>query len=325
MRLAHPSEKDLASLAAAAVQAGGTSIHGHQRWDDVASKLLMSIAFKPLYKRIQYIAARVSWILRQQKAAVSDWLAMLADGPGHQMQSPLFAQHLEIMRSSPLTRDLVFQAYDRACEAAAARLLQILESTLTAGCLNASSVLRPNTKPSVTNEVNAVQPAPTLAEGATSGRARPPRRNASSAQNRGSEARKRVTAELERRTSSSGGLLPNMRDRTFQPKQAKKAMALVESELKRAFSKLSNTLANQAVAFADTTLTTLCRRYMDEEMSAIRLDENQERAIGVRHAELKKQAAVIDGQVTTVHRCIAACQSAKEHASIGTSRRRLYA
>merc|ERR1719388_127394 len=166
------------------------------------------------------------------------------------------------MRSSPLTRDLVFQAYDRACEAAAARLLQILESTLTAACLNASSVMRPNTKPSVTND-----------------------------------ARKRVIDELQRRTCGSGGLLPNMRDRTFQPKEAEKAMAAVEQELKRAFSKLSNILANQAVAFADTTLTTLCRRYMDEEMSCIRLDENQERAVGVRHAELKRQCAVIDGQV----------------------------
>lgn len=324
MRLAHPSEKDLSMLAASAVQAGGTSIHGHQRWDDVASKLLMSIAFKPLYQRIQYIAARVSWILRQQKAAVSDWLAMLADGPGLNMQSPLFAQHLEIMRSSPLTRDLVFQAYDRACEAAAARLLQILESTLTAACLNASSVMRPNTKPSVTNDASAMQPAPPPAEAGAPGKTRLPKRNASSAPNRGNEARKRVIDELQRRTCGSGGLLPNMRDRTFQPKEAKKAMAAVEQELKRAFSKLSNILANQAVAFADTTLTTLCRRYMDEEMSCIRLDENQERAVGVRHAELKRQCAVIDGQVATIGRCISECQSAKQQASLSSSRQKLF-
>merc|ERR1719443_1088655 len=180
--------------------------------------------------------------------------------------------------------------------------------------------MRPTTKPSVTNDASAMQqPAALPEEAAAPVKARLPKRHASSAPNRGSDARKRVTAELERRTCGSGGLLPNMRDRTFQPKEAKKAISAVDQELKRAFSKLSNILANQAVAFADTTLTTLCRRYMDEEMSSIKLDENQERAVGVRHAELKRQAEVIDSQVTTLSRCIAECQSARQQASISAT------
>merc|ERR1719198_1653541 len=74
MRLAHPPAEELANLMKAAVQAGGCSVHGHSRWDDVASKLLMSMAFDPLCRRIQYVAARVAWVLRQQKAAVAEWM-----------------------------------------------------------------------------------------------------------------------------------------------------------------------------------------------------------------------------------------------------------
>jgi len=325
MRLSHPSPDEIAALAESAMQAGGTTSHGPQRWDDVASKLLMSIAFEPLFNRIQYVAARVAWVLRQQKAAVAEWMATLADGAGHSLHSPLFAQHLHLLRSSPLTRDLVFAAFDKAADTAAARLLENLESTLTAGCLNPGSVLRPRTSPSVSNESQATQPQEDPRAGRVRGRSGRDRAQDAARQQRMSESRRRVTEEVRRRSGSSGGLLPGMRDRTFQPNEVTQEIARVEQELRRAFSKLGNILANQTVAFADTTLTGLCRRYMEEAMSSIGLDADQERAVGTRHAELQQQATVVDEQLAAVRRCAEECQKASVQAgALGAARRRLH-
>lgn len=313
MRLAFPPQEELSALAIAAVQAGGTSAYGPQRWDDVASKLLMSMAFDPLIKRIQYIAARVAWVLRQQKAAVAEWMATLADGPVNRLHSPLFPQHLEILRSSPLTRDLVFKAFDRAADTAAARLLENLESTLTAGCINPGTIMRPFTKPSVSMEA---APAAGKAAPAGSGPGRAPSKARGAESTKRSEAcRRRVAAEMQRRSGRSGGLMSGMHDRTFQPKQAKELLPQVEQELRRAFGRLANTLANQAVAFADTSLAALCRREIEECMAEISLDADQERAIAARHAELQQKAELVDFQLTSVRRCIDSCRSVQQAAT----------
>jgi hypothetical protein len=327
IRLAHPSPDEIAALSDAAMQAGGTTSHGPQRWDDVASKLLMSIAFEPLFNRIRYMAARVAWFLRQQKAAVAEWMATTADSGSHSLHSPLFTQHLQMLRSSPLTRDLVFAAFDKAADRAAMRLLENLESTLTAGCLNPSSVLRPRTRPSVSTESETAQPQ-TEDPKARRARGRNGRDRAQDAarSQRIGESRRRVTEEMSRRNSSSDGLLPGMRDRTFQPTDVDKSIAHVEQELKRTFSKLGGILANQAVAFADTTLTGLCRRYMEEAMSEIGLDADQERAVAARHSELREQAEVVDAQVAAVRRCVEECRRATMQTnSMRVTQRKLHA
>ncbi|CAE8739648.1 unnamed protein product, partial [Polarella glacialis] len=83
------------------------------------------------------------------------------------------------------------------------------------------------------------------------------------------EARLRVAAEMTRRSGPSGGLPKNLRDRIFDPKEAAQTMPLVSMQLQRAFGVLSDILANQAYAFADASLSALCRRQIDEAMNAI--------------------------------------------------------
>jgi len=285
VRLAHPRPEELAALTVAAVQAGGTGVHGHQRWDDVAGKLLLTIAFEPLRRRIHYVAARVAWTLRQQKETVSEWMAALGDGPAARMYSPLFPQHLALLRSSPITRSLVFGAFDKAADCIANTLRLNLESTLSAGCMKPDLMLRPRTL----LDLEPVAPVP------KSGRA--------------TAGRSRVIDEMRHRSGPSGGLPTQLRDRVFEPREATQALPYVELRLRRAFSVLANALANQAYAFSETSLDLLCRRDMDEAMNAVDFSPEQKRAVAARHAELTTKAGQLDERLSAVRRCTATLRS----------------
>jgi hypothetical protein len=288
MRLVHPSAKDLKELAICAVQCGGTGLHGHQRWDDVAAKLLLEIAYEPLRRRIRYVVARVNWALQQQKSAVAEWMAAVEEGPASRLYSPLFAQHLGVLRSSPIARDLVFTAFNKAAMSVATQLLKNLEGTLSAMCFNPKIMLRPSTTPT-SKEVQSSK----LSQ---------------------SEVRKRVKDEMRRRSGSSGGGLPaELRDRTFDPREAKKELPNVEQELCRAFRLLASVLANQAFAFADTSLSGLCRRHIDEAMNAIQFSYEQQRALDAREGELQATATQARERLDKVHRCLVSLKHA--HAS----------
>lgn len=298
MRLAQPPEEELCGLLLGAIQAGGTGIHGHQRWDDVASKLLLTIAFDPLLRRVRYVAARVAWALRQQKTAVADWMATLESGPSARLYSNIFSQHVAVLRSSPITRELVFGAFDKAAAEVADLLLKNLEGTLSAGCLNPQIMLRPHTEP----ELDPSSQTASCRTGRSGGRGKD------------SKDRQRVKAEMRKRSGESGGLPVQLRDRIFSAKDAEKALPHVEKELRRAFSKLQLILANQSYAFADTTLSALCRRHVDEAMNAMDFSPEQQQALSMREAEVQSNAKQALERLETVRTCITELRSARKTA-----------
>lgn len=287
MRLAHPPQDELASLALNAVRAGGTNIHGHARWEDVSSKLMLSIAFGPLQKRIRYVSARVMWLLRQQKVAVAEWMATLSDGPAARLYSPLFAQHLEILRSSPVARDLVWGAFDAAASQVADQLLKNLLGTLTAASINPQIMLRPKTEP----DMDPVKP--------------------SQPKGRSGAAKERVKAEMRRRSGFSGGLPTQLRDRVFHASEAVRALPYVEARLRRAFAVLARALANQAYAFADTSMSALTLRHLDQAMNTLDFSPEQRRALGTRHGELRAVARQVDDRLTAVRKCVSTLRGVK--------------
>lgn len=294
MRLVHPSAKDLKELAICAVQCGGTGLHGHQRWDDVAAKLLLEIAYEPLRRRIRYVAARVNWALQQQKNSVAEWMESVQQGPASRLHSPLFGQNLRVLVSSPIARDLVFNAFDKAAANVSTTLLKNLEGTLSAACLNPKIMLRPSTM------VDMQVPAST-----TSTDDKRPTKE---------QVRARVKEEMKRRSGPSGGGVPvGLRDRTFEPSEAQKALPSLEKSLCRAFKTLANTLANQAFAFADTSLSALCRRNVDEAMNAIEFSPEQQRALDAREAELQATATQERERVDKVRKCLVSLKSMKSN------------
>ncbi|CAJ1389119.1 unnamed protein product [Effrenium voratum] len=306
MRLARPPEESIKNISLAAICAGGTGVHGHQRWEDVASKLMLTIAFEPLMRRLRYVAARVIWLLRHQKLAVAQWMSFLAEGPGARIYSPLFTQHLAVMRSSPVVRDLVFSAYDDAVSAVGEQLMKNLTGTLTAACVNPEIMLRPRTEPELdlsslikkpeAQELTAPEPAePAAKRGALSR----------------SEAKGRVLVEMRRRSGPSGGLPPKLQDRVFDPKDVKSAAPLVALKLQRAFNVLAGILATQAYAFADASLATLCRRQVDEAMNGIDFNAEQRRVLEDRHTELQEVASQVEGRLAAVQRCLTALRAAR--------------
>jgi len=290
MRLVTPSAQDFKELAIGVVQCGGTGVHGHQRWDDVAAKLLIDIAYGPLRRRIRYVVARVAWALQEQKSNVVEWMASVAESPSARMYSPLFAQHLQVVRSSSIARDLVFTAFNTATTNVAELLLKNLEGTLNAMCLNPRIMCRPSTEPDHTC-VNVKKP---------------------SAQ----DAKDRVKAEMKLRSQASGGLPKNLRDRTFDARDANQELPGVQQDLCRAFKMLSAVLANQAFAFADTTLSALCRRHLDEAMNTITFSPEQRRALDAREGELQAVATKARDRVDRVRRCLISLKNARSNSRI---------
>eukprot|EP00930_Biecheleria_cincta_P055625 TRINITY_DN41930_c0_g1_i1.p1 TRINITY_DN41930_c0_g1~~TRINITY_DN41930_c0_g1_i1.p1 ORF type:complete len:914 (-),score=247.43 TRINITY_DN41930_c0_g1_i1:57-2798(-) len=365
MRLAHPPKEELANITQAAMSAGGTGVHGHQRWEDVASKLMLSAAFEPLLRRVRYVAARVIWLLRHQKHAVSEWMSILSDGPGARIYSPLFSQHLNVLRNSPIVKDLVFGAYDNAVAVVGAQILKNLSGTLTAACINPEIMLRPTTQQNIGDELkqppqSAAPTAPdaVMRPAASSGTAQeeassaalgttaaagpagaggggssgsasaapplaaadiPKSGSSGGSSSRAKEARRRVMAEMQRRSGPSGGLPVELRDRVFDPKEAAGIVGMVTVQLKRAFRVLADILANQAFAFADAGLKDLCRRQVDEAMNTISFSMEQRRVLSDRHHELVDVARQVEDRLAAVRRCLASLRTAdvRPPASLG--------
>lgn len=294
MRLAHPPPEELQGLMLASIRAGGTGVHGHQRWEDVASKLMLSVSFEPLRRRVRYVAARVVWVLKHQKATVSEWMSMLSDGPSARLHSPLFGQHLDVLRTYPIVRELVFNAYDSAASKIGQQVLRNLEGTLVAACINPDIMLRPSTEPDL-GEPKA-----------------PTSKSSGSSRSSNAETRKRVASEMRCRSGRSGGLPVQLRDRVFEPGEAARTVPFVEAKLRKAFSALATILANQAFAFADTSMSYLCHRHVDEAMSAIDFTEDQSRAVTQRHEELEAVAKQVEQRLQGVKRCIAALRGVRQ-------------
>merc|ERR1719265_1049958 len=121
---------------------------------------------------------------------------------------------------------------------------------------------------------------------------------------RASAGRARVIDEMRRRSGPSGGLPTQLRDRVFEPREAAQALPYVEMRLRKAFAVLANSLANQAYAFAETSLDGLCRRDIEEAMSAVDFSSDQKRAVAARHAELSTKARQLEEWLGGVKRCV---------------------
>jgi len=291
MRLSYPPPEELAGLMLAAIRVGGTGVHGHQRWEDVASKLMLSIAYAPLRRRIRYVAARVVWVLRHQKAAISEWMSSLLDGPAANLYSPLFSEHVKILRKYPIVRDLVFGAYDSAASTVGEQVLKNLEGTLMAACISPELMLRSSTEP-ILDPNSPVSLPQTRGE-------------------KSSEARQRVAREVGQRNSRSGGLPVQLRDRVFEPSEAVQTLPFLEVKLRHAFAVLADVLANQSFAFADTSLTTLCRRQVDDAMNNIDFGAEQKEAMATQHAEFRGVTEQVEVRLAAVQRCISTLRNSR--------------
>jgi len=325
MRLATPTKEELAGLHLASVQAGGTGVRGHQLWEDVFEKLVREIAFEPLRRRVRYVAARIGWSLRQQKIAVADWMATLEDGLSGQPNvyarqfSPLFPQHLKVLRSSHLTRELVLTAHDTASDKVASQLLRNVEGTLTAGCINPNMMMRPGTQPDFKPPV----PKPAQEEAASGGN----NKLGSSGRSGGKagETKQRVKLEMSRRSGKSGGLPLCLQQRVYHSKEALVALPTVEMQLRSVFSRLTRVLAHQVYAFADTALNSLCRVHLDEAINRIAFSPEQERAVSKRYEEHLMQAKQAEVRLTAARNCIEALKGVTSSgASIEVGRRGLF-
>jgi len=304
MRLAHPPPEELTGLMLNAIRAGGTGIHGHARWEDISSKLMLGIAYGPLRQRIRYVVARVIWVLKNQKATVSEWMATLSDGPAARLYSPLFSEHLRILRDYPVVRDLVFTAFDSAVASVGEAVLRSLEGTLMAACINPAIMLRASTEPSLDPRKAASIPTPQQQTGKAAQAAKAARVI---------QARERVAQEMrkrERAAAGNSGLPAQLLDRVFEPDDGVKMLPFVEVKLRSAFGVLAGILSNQAFAFSDTSLANLCRREVDEAMSKMQGSPQQKAALHAKHKELDGVAQQVEQRLEKLRRCCTTLRTA---------------
>merc|ERR1719362_95334 len=304
MRLAHPPAEELSALMLNAIRADGTGVHGHVRREDVSSKLMLGIAYGPLRRRIRYVVARVIWVLKNQKAVVSEWMATLSDGPAARLYSPLFSEHLQILRAYPLVRDLVFAAFDGAVSVVGEAVLRSLQGTLTAACINPAIMLRASTEPSMDPRKAASIPTPQQQTGKAAKAAHAAR---------ALEARARVAQEMRKRESAAAGgtgLPVQLLDRVFEPGDGAKLLPFVEVKLRNAFSVLAGILSNQAFAFSDTSLANLCRREVDEAMNKMEGTEEQKAVLDARHKELDGTAREVEQRLAKLRHCCTTLRNA---------------
>jgi len=304
MRLAHPPAEELTGLMLNSIRAGGTGVHGHVRWEDVSSKLMLGIAYGPLRRRIRYVVARVIWVLKNQKAVVSEWMATLSDGPAARLYSPLFSEHLQILRGYPVIRDLVFTAFDSAVASVGEAVLRSLEGTLMAACINPAIMLRASTEPSMDPRKAASIPTRQQQTGKAAKAAHAAR---------ALEARARVAQEMRKRESAAAGgtgLPVQLLDRVFEPGDGAKLLPFVEVKLRNAFSVLAGILSNQAFAFSDTSLANLCRREVDEAMNKMEGSAQQKASLDARHKELDGTAREVEQRLAKLRHCCTTLRNA---------------
>jgi len=301
MRLSHPPAEKLAGLALAAVRCGGTGVHGHQRWEDVSSKLMMSIAFEPLRTRVHYIAARVAHALTRQKALVTAWMATSAEGPTNMFQGSIFAKHIALMRSSPISRERIFNAYDEAAKDLATQVLKYLNSTLMAGCISPAIMLRPNTNPDM-------DPSK-MKKSEESEDARTPAA-------RTLEAKQRVKVEMAKRESKGAGGLPkSLRDIAFEPATSIQSLPHVEVMLRKAYRVLAQVVSNQAVAFVDAAMSGFTQNGLEMAMTSLDFTPEQWRALREKHGEMANMRKQVDDRLDALYKCTSSLRQAHQAAS----------
>jgi hypothetical protein len=308
MRLAHPAQEKLAGLALASVRCGGTGVRGHQYWEDVGKKLMISIGFQPLESHTRYIAARVVHALQQQKEVV---VARMAS-------EPLHAKDIEFMRSNSFAYERIFYAYDSASREFAEHVLKLLQSSLTAGCISPDILLRAKTTPDVTEETEeqTAVSKPSQEQTEEQKAVTKPVEEQSTKNGRLSKARQRVMAEIALRNSRGSilcGVLPKqVRAAPFDPTNAFNMLPEIEKVLLRAFRELVTSLACQAVAFVNAGMTKFSCGAVDSAMETINFTPEQSKALTTRYHEMRtmtaewiKRANAVNSSGKTLRRVVA--------------------
>eukprot|EP00931_Biecheleriopsis_adriatica_P032521 TRINITY_DN18976_c0_g1_i2.p1 TRINITY_DN18976_c0_g1~~TRINITY_DN18976_c0_g1_i2.p1 ORF type:complete len:551 (+),score=106.93 TRINITY_DN18976_c0_g1_i2:57-1655(+) len=227
------SDEELDKLKHAQVQLRGVHAHGRANWAEITSKLMFSVALKPLRAHVCYIAARVMWALRQLKTVVTNCIETVDEhGLAAKLYPPHLLQQFAVLRSSPIKQQLVFGAFDAAAAAFAGRIVRILDNVVVAGCTNPQILLLPRTQPTLDmTDVIALC-------------------NAGSQRSR--LCRERVAAEMQLRRQA--GRLPGRAP---------------DRDLQLAFAVLADQLRAQALACAGTGLDDFCRRDLEIAMCAL--------------------------------------------------------
>jgi len=309
--LTEPDKEDLANMKGRVYEANGYQPIGDDLpWKEVCWKVIEVLSDKPLRSRVTYIVARMVWVLKHQKVTVSE----LIDASGRRDSQFLPAQ-LDVLKNSPLIRELVFATYDKTVSSIGAEVLEYLLFMLTAR----PNMLRPADEGSQSPAVPMDKARPSVhavkegdevmddasAVSAAGGSEEQKLENGQALTDRD----RRVMKEMQEQMADATGLPVGLRHQSFDLEGVEKHIRHVERNFHSAFRAIKHDLSLHAHDFGHQGMTHLCNRFLDEAMAVIDFTPTQQRAMAEKYEQLEDSVKLADQRLVAIRRCGAALRS----------------
>jgi len=249
-------------------------------WRDVVVKLLSNEAHAPLQRRVRYVAERVKWFFFNQKEAILDFMTGLEDDPSKPMYSKTFLQHGKLIRQNEIIKHMVYDAYDQACERQLASFIDLFENMLTSTFSNPWVFLK----------------------GATSGGA---------VDGATSNPKDRIPLEIQSRSGVDTLLNKWLQDIPTEPHQIDEAVDKVQQLVLKTYSFIRSQVCDQVELFSESFFKMPMLRRLTEDMSNIKLSEEDKEKYNMRRQRLADEKAVATESLKEVAWCIERLQGFK--------------
>jgi len=232
------------------IQARGVSMSS-LTWRDVVVKLLGNEAHLPLQQRVRYVGERIKWFFVSQKEPV---LEFMSKSDSQAMGgSKLPGQAARIITQNEITKHLLFEAWDKACQRQLDQFLELFDNMLTSTFSNPWVFLKAaTTTPEATDCVEDLS-----GENLT---------------------KQRIPREIESRAGTERTLQEMLNTIPTESTKIEEAVDKVQMLVLKTYSYIRSQICDQVEIFSESFFKVPMLRQLSSDMSEIQLsEEDQER------------------------------------------------
>jgi GTP-binding protein EngB required for normal cell division len=270
------------------IQARGIST-GSLTWRDVVVKLLSAEAHQSLERRIQYVGERIKWFFQNQKEAVVEFMSRLEGTPFANMYSPLYPKHAKLIKQNEMIKNLIFQAYDKACARQLSLFVELFDNMLSSTFSNPWVFLK---TPGHSNGGEA--------EGAQD--AAVPSFN---------DTKERIPRDIQARAGTEAMLSRWLTEIPSESHQIDEAVEKVQTLLLRTYGFIRARVCDQVELFAESFFKLPMLRRLEEDMAMIDLTAEDEAVYQARRSNLQEEMTTQKEGLAEINWCIERLHSFK--------------
>merc|ERR1719486_593730 len=249
-------------------------------WRDVVVKLLSHDAHVPLQRQVLYVGERIKWFFCRQKEAVLDFMDGLEGNPSANMFSPLYTKHVKLIRQNETIRQLIFETYDSAVQRQLKQFTELFQNSLTSMFTNPWVFLKLATSDGAEEE--ALEDAVLSFE----------------------EMKDRIPHEIDNRAGIEKVLADWLSNVPTEGNQIDVAVEKVQTLVLRTYSFIRSQVCDQVELFAESFFKLPMLRRLEEDMSKIVLDEEEQLKYEARRASLEQKNDTEKAALAEVNWCI---------------------